>query len=52
MKLQQLFKRIIDIIASLSGLIITSPILIIIGILIKIKYKEVTNEISKIVDEQ
>ena len=37
MKLQQLFKRIIDIIASLAGLIIISPVLIIIAILIKIK---------------
>ena len=37
MKLQQLFKRIIDIICSLIGLIILSPIFLIVSILVYIK---------------
>ena len=34
MKLQQLFKRIIDIIGSLAGLIILSPVFLVVGVLV------------------
>lgn len=37
MKLQRLFKRIIDIIGSLAGLIILSPVFLIVSILVYIK---------------